>query len=757
MPQKDPRSGSIFLDSDPLTPQHTYEALSTRRRPWKSVQALLADDDFREHCATMDEDPEEVLQVSTYTRAEKCSHPLMLARVNDVTGVATRVPTACNSNNADICAECAMFKRRLRTAQILDVLQRPNMSAALFTLTAPSFGRVHHATWTKKDEYAGSNLDPSDAYSRKLSLLHKRKPCPCKKHHDHDAEVIGTPLGKYDYQGEVIWSKNLPALVKSTTRALRRRAADLGLDKISLFTVYERQARGALHCHIIIAAADNPRPFGVLVDDIRDNWNSSNWKAPTAEIPSEMLAGLDIADAYAEQDPDLYGRLPKSKQQAWDAVPRINGKPATQFGTEYDIQRLGLDATTPQTPAEAATDEQDSYPHLLDDSELYGAENDADEQDFYPDLLDDLEPYGAENDADEPQEPDQEEEDTDEEEPLPVMPELSDFLRAAGYLSKYLAKNNSAFSPDAVANLHAPQRLHFQRFRRAALYLFGDLKIRDALIHAATKELNLVQDDRENVITQLAVTIINNSYWKERNLRKHPQQSGAVYRIAEPDPRTLDEQAVAAYEQILDDAASRLDQLRSAPLTATRAGSRLFAHLRTRTLTVADVNRFVEDMVELYAHEQDADLLSASGSYLKKALNRLADNGGFTGTLVSVHNWTTLSSMKLARTAWVIARAAPDEDAETFTWRMWKPETDEPTFTRPIPRQTHAPSRLREADDSSGLIPRGPGIWDPWVEDAQYLIDVGEPGKSARTKAPVVKPQANNHRSSLTKLFELEA
>ncbi|MBK1785578.1 replication initiator [Prauserella cavernicola] len=119
------------------------------------------------------------------------------------------------------------------------VTERPR---AFITLTAPSFGPVHHA---------------------RTSARGKRIPCRCGEFHHDDDPRIGTPLERdtYDYTGAVLWQAHAGALWQRFTMRLRReiakragiRARDFPEHaRLSYGKVAEYQRRGLVHFHAVI-------------------------------------------------------------------------------------------------------------------------------------------------------------------------------------------------------------------------------------------------------------------------------------------------------------------------------------------------------------------------------------------------------------------------------------------------------------------------------------------------------------------------
>ncbi|WP_374198453.1 replication initiator [Nocardioides sp. R-C-SC26] len=99
----------------------------------------------------------------------------------------------------------------------------------LLTLTAPSFGAVHHV--------------PREPGKRDL--------CKCGKRHSNevDAGLRGVPvdLADYDYAGQVAWNAASGRLWDATRARLRAL-----LPSLAFASVREWQARGALHLHVLI-------------------------------------------------------------------------------------------------------------------------------------------------------------------------------------------------------------------------------------------------------------------------------------------------------------------------------------------------------------------------------------------------------------------------------------------------------------------------------------------------------------------------
>ena len=508
--------------------------------PFSEAKRLLTDEEFLERCADEGIAASDALMMSRYTRAEKCSSPISIEKVHPETGDVSDVFVPCGSNDVNVCEECAEFKRRLRASQIMGTLDRSSVDVAFFTLTAPSFGKVHNTAWTAKDEYKARHLSDGERYRRRLTTMKKRKQCPCGDRHTFEDDRIGVPVGTYNYTKEVIWNENLPRLMKSAVRRLKYMAVqNHGIDKDSfrLFAVYERQKRGSLHAHILLVVDKNAYAFETLVSDIK-----AHWKSPTALIPDETVAlyrSSVIADRF--NNLNIYNgtkdkiNVPYARWKGGEAVP------ATEFGEVYDIRII-----------EADSSEEDG--------------------------------------------------------------ELRTYKQAAGYVSKYLTKNQSAFSPKALKKLPARLRRHYAKFREVSAVLFTDLVVRGGAERGMEKRVAHLEElvAQGSIQAQTELALMND---KLRLLRSSVLQKTWI----------ADEvMNVARREVVTREVVTSAVRGDSLPIDVTNLDtSDPFTFLRYR---------------------------DASVRYIKMRMNRLANNAGFSGTLVLCSNWLhSLASMKRAR------------------------------------------------------------------------------------------------------------
>jgi hypothetical protein len=510
---------------------------------------LLKEDDFITACLADGLEPREVLGLPLNpSRSTLCLSPVVLDKVNVETGEASTLVIPCGTSNALKCPSCAEFSARLRTRQIMNGLEPDGTQTALLTLTAPSFGKVHRSSYTVKDAFKVRKKHPREQEKHRLSVMKMKGKCSCGNFHDWTDHAVGTPFGSYDYAREIIWNENLPSLAKATTMNLKRRAEALGIakDDFSIFAVWERQKRGALHQHILLCVKDNSFAFDRLIADIKTDWES-----PTSVISPSRLRWYRSADAkkrWAE-----YGPSKTSLSEA--SIPRATWKskedtPATSWGEIYDIRVL------------AAEQDENSL-------------------------------------------------------------KVSGYEQAAHYLAKYLTKNQAAFSPEGLdATESYGLERHYLNFRRAALALCGDRIIAEALVAAAKRDI-------ADFCEKLAIDGAFDAY---------PRKTRHLYK--------------AEYEQ----KQARLLELKRAEENLAAGPYLTMIAPKRATYTI--------DKKFTTAVAVAASVPGAARS-LAIRLNKMLDNGGFTGTLTSITNWnTTLTSLKAEMKSWVGTQEAYIDPAE---------------------------------------------------------------------------------------------
>ncbi|TQL55043.1 replication initiator [Subtercola boreus] len=594
--------------------------------------ALLLEPDFLSSAADEGVDPRVAAGLVGLTRADRCTRPLVSKRsVLDsgrhdpaMRGKPVDEPESflipCSTSDADKCEPCAEFRKQLSMRQMLTTLSRDGSAAALFTLTAPSFGRVHSSYWTAKDEFRSRHLPDTEREAKRLYRKQFASPCPCSGFHTSSEGIAGTPVNPntYDYAAEIIWNANLPALVSSMKRKVKTMAKTAGIDlqNFRMFIVYERQVRGALHTHVLLACEGNAPAFAALVEAIDLSWNVT---PPTAEIPDELVTWLrtDAAQKLAEDALDYVHGRPLVK----DSIPVASWKggaprPATMFGSQYDIRVIS--AKEPEAP------------HTTGDP-------------------DDAAAAAAEAED---------------------MPDVDSHSAAAAYLAKYLTKNQSAFSPAALRRTQALLRAHYARFRRLAFALLADRAVLHSRRATATKTL----------------TASLQKWADDKQANRHapplaPEPDDMIHRLRkEAIPPVIERDRPDREPPGIRLLRAEIEELKNAPIAPnplTEAVSPLMSSHLTR-----------KELVRCLT--VTGDLVSLRG--IRTRLNRVADNGGFTGTLTSASNWgCSLTSLKEEMRAWAEAMFAPevpvDPDDFIIVWEI-DMQASEEEFERRKPSPT---------------------------------------------------------------------
>lgn len=184
----------------------------------------------------------------------------------------------CHSRSINKCQGCASLYRgdwrSIAYSGIFD--QRGEVETGfryyMVTLTAPSFGAVHHVpkSW---DEGKPGRWD-KDGCSGCYAVTGKK----LWHHPDRDRQKAGVPvdLDSYDHAGQVAWNNRSYELWKTYWKRIRRRwepADGVGFDRLAHFGVKELQARMAVHFHVVIrfpvdAAPDSAEELKALAKEL---------------------------------------------------------------------------------------------------------------------------------------------------------------------------------------------------------------------------------------------------------------------------------------------------------------------------------------------------------------------------------------------------------------------------------------------------------------------------------------------------------
>ncbi|MFF4591777.1 replication initiator [Amycolatopsis sp. NPDC001319] len=240
-----------------------------------------------------------------------CARPIRLAGAHQLQDAATGqvlhhhggdIFAPCGNRRESVCPSCsdryAADAFHLIRAGLIGghkgvpetVTDRPR---AFVTLTAPSFGTVHHA---------------------RTSARGKRIPCGCGEYH-HDADTrVGTPVDPetYDYTGSVLWQAHAGALWQRFTTRLRREIAKRAGLKVREFTeqarlsyskVAEYQRRGLVHFHAVVRldgpdGATSPAPEWAHPDLLDDAVYAA---AGAAYVSTHYPDGTPLTVVWGEQ------------------------------------------------------------------------------------------------------------------------------------------------------------------------------------------------------------------------------------------------------------------------------------------------------------------------------------------------------------------------------------------------------------------------------------------------------------------------
>ncbi|RLV08133.1 plasmid replication initiator protein [Streptomyces griseocarneus] len=205
-----------------------------------------------------------------------CAHPIhlsghttthdavtgeILRHYDTATEPGERLLVRCRNRRATVCPSCSrlhagdtyhLVRAGLTGGKTVPDTVRTH-PRLFVTLTAPSFGPVHHTTGDGK---------PCHPRRGHAECEHGR-PLGCPAAHADSDRLVGQPLcqGCYDYPGHVLWHAHAGQLWDRFTRAIRRHLATAaglpqtrfpGYARLSFAKVAEYQKRAAVHVHAVI-------------------------------------------------------------------------------------------------------------------------------------------------------------------------------------------------------------------------------------------------------------------------------------------------------------------------------------------------------------------------------------------------------------------------------------------------------------------------------------------------------------------------
>ncbi|MEU6645488.1 replication initiator [Saccharomonospora sp. NPDC046836] len=295
-----------------------------------------------------------------------CARPIRLGGAHQLQDAATGrvlhhhggdIFAPCGNRRATVCPACAdryaadafhLIRAGLcggTKGVPTTVTDRPR---AFLTLTAPSFGPVHHARTTPRG---------------------KRIPCGCGEHH-HDADPrIGSPLDPetYDYQASVLWQAHAGVLWQRFTMRLRREIAKRAGIRVREFPdharlsygkVAEYQRRGLVHFHAVIRldgpdGATTPPPPWAHADLLTDAIHAAT-RAIQLTVPRPDGEALELSwgsqvdirtiqPANTDDFEDQTGQISEPRLAAYIAKYATKGTGKTEAADRPIRSQLDID------------------------------------------------------------------------------------------------------------------------------------------------------------------------------------------------------------------------------------------------------------------------------------------------------------------------------------------------------------------------------------------------------------------------------
>lgn len=269
-----------------------------------------------------------------------------------------RLAVRCRNRRASVCEPCAYLHAgdtfQLVRAGLTGGKGVPDgvrdCPRLFVTLTAPSFGPVHHALDGKPCRPRRD--DPRCEHGRRMG---------CGLVHTEDEPLVGLPLCPdcYDYTGHVLWHAHAGRLWDRFTTAVRRYLASVGgvprskLGEhlvVSFAKVAEFQRRGAVHFHGIVRmdGPDGPASSApawatedVLLDAVEHAAASSFVTVPDSEAyGTERVGWGGQFDAHPIRPVAENGNPSDSAVAGYVAKYVTKGAADTGAGLDYRVNSL---------------------------------------------------------------------------------------------------------------------------------------------------------------------------------------------------------------------------------------------------------------------------------------------------------------------------------------------------------------------------------------------------------------------------------
>ncbi|WBB59368.1 plasmid replication initiator protein [Streptomyces sp. WMMC500] len=241
-----------------------------------------------------------------------------------------RLAVRCRNRRSTVCRPCSRLHAgdtyHLVRAGLLggksvppSVRERPRL---FITLTAPSFGAVHHAEERCRPRRGRGECEHG-------------RPLSCGTVHDSADPLVGQPLcpACYDYTAHVLWHAHAGELWDRFVRGVRRHLASAaGVTqsrfpehaRLSFARVAEYQRRAAVHIHVVVRLDGPAGP-----DDVPPTWGTVERVTDAVRVSARQVV---VCAPYS----------------------RAAGEIALRWGGEIDVRPLSSDEAAPADDAVAA-------------------------------------------------------------------------------------------------------------------------------------------------------------------------------------------------------------------------------------------------------------------------------------------------------------------------------------------------------------------------------------------------------------------
>ncbi|MFE3264591.1 replication initiator [Streptomyces sp. NPDC059215] len=316
------------------------------------------------------QDPQFTRWLEQITATGGCAHPVHLSGSTTTLDAATgeiirtydtriepgeRLLIRCRNRRSTVCAPCSRLHAgdtfHLVRAGLVGgknvpdtVRHRPRL---FITLTAPSFGPVHHA---------GGRCRPR----RNRGRCEHGRLLGCGAVHDTDDALVGQPIcvDCYDYPAHVLWHAHAGKLWDRFVIGVRRQLASLGglvqsrfadHARLSFARVAEYQKRAAVHVHAVVrldgpaGPTEEPPAWGTadrLAEAVRGSARRVMVRTPYSAVVGELILRWGVQVDARSVRVDSNG-LDDDAVAAYVAKYVTKGAHETGAGTDHPLTSWG--------------------------------------------------------------------------------------------------------------------------------------------------------------------------------------------------------------------------------------------------------------------------------------------------------------------------------------------------------------------------------------------------------------------------------